>query len=280
MKILCQDFKTMNIALVDRFLSLMEETYTKDFTDMRITNPDIQFCEWLAYFVDKYRETNESERATNNTRMKTSWSLQDGFEKMQLRIEDGNIYAMFAGQPISNSEVVNIDISVIGQTGMFGDKYEQWHEWADDSKTWNDFKTFWKAKIKLKIKTTINAGQFGFGGNAQQVDQEVTNSQFEASMKNFIDSHKSTLSIVSNLTDTNSCLTSSIPQLHQQMQMMQLIMQQQINNTEQNNWGNNGGKNNNADNRGKKKKSSRGNSWNGGGNSNSGVNIWNSGNSF
>ena len=57
--------------------------------------------------------------------MKTSWSLQDGYEKLQLQIEDGNIYAMFAGQPISDSEVVDIAISVIGQTERFGDQYEQ-----------------------------------------------------------------------------------------------------------------------------------------------------------
>ena len=135
--------------------------------------------------------------------MKTAWSLQDGYEKLQLQIEDGNIYYMFAGQPISDSEVVDIAISVIGQTGMFGDQYEQWHERSDDSKTWNDFKTFWKAKIKLKKNTTMNAGQFGFGGNAQQVDQEVTNNQFEAFMANFTDAHRSTQSVVSNLTDTN-----------------------------------------------------------------------------
>ena len=130
---------------------------------------------------------------------------------------------MLAGHTISNSEVVDIAISVIGQTGMFGDQYEQWHERADDAKTWTDFKTFWKAKIKLKKNTTMNAGQFGFGGNARQVDQQVTNNQFEASMANFTDSHRSTQSVVSNLTDTNSRLTNSIPQIHQQMQMMQLI---------------------------------------------------------
>ena len=82
--------------------------------------------------------------------MKTLWSLQDGYEKLQLHIEDGNIYAMFAGQTISELEVVDITISVIVQTGMFGDQYDQWHKQADDSKTWNDLKTFWKAKIKLK----------------------------------------------------------------------------------------------------------------------------------
>ena len=94
--------------------------------------------------------------------MKILWSLQDVYEKLQLHIEDGNIYAMFAGQTISELEVVDITISVIVQTGMFGDQYEQWNEQADDSKTWNDFKTFWKAKIKLKKNTTMNADQFGF----------------------------------------------------------------------------------------------------------------------
>ena len=122
---------------------------------------------------------------------------------------------MFAGQPISNSEVVDIAISVIGQNGMFGDQYEQWHERADNAKTWNEFKTFWKAKIKLKKNKTMNVGQFEFGGNAQQVDQEVTNNQFEASMANFTDAHRITQSVVRNLTDTNSRLTNSIPQLHQ-----------------------------------------------------------------
>ena len=125
----------------------------------------------------------------------------------------------------------------------------------------------------------MNAGQFGFGGNSQQVDQEGTNNQFEVSMANFTDAHRSTQSVVSNLMDTNSCLTSSIPQLHQQMQMMQLMMQQQINNSVQNKWGYNGWNNNNSNNRGRKKKSVKGNSWNGGNNSNSGENSWNSGNS-
>ena len=43
--------------------------------------------------------------------MKTSWSLQDGYEELQLRIEDGNIYAMFAGQTIREFEVVDIAIT-------------------------------------------------------------------------------------------------------------------------------------------------------------------------
>ena len=124
----------------------------------------------------------------------------------------------------------------------------------------------------------MNAGKFGFGGNAQQVNQEVTNNQFEASMAKFTDAHRSTHSVVSNLKETNSRLTSFIPQIHQKMQMMQLMMKQQINNSEQKNLGGNGGNNNKSNNRIKKKKYDRGNSWNGGGNSNSGENIWNSGN--
>ena len=107
--------------------------------------------------------------------------------------------------------------------------------------------------------TTMNAGQFGFGGNAQQVNQEMTNRQFEASMANFTDAHRSTQIVVSNLTDTKSRLTNSISQLHQQMKTMKLMMQQQINNSAQNNLGNNGGNNNNSNNMGNRKKSGKGN---------------------
>ena len=39
--------------------------------------------------------------------MKTVWSLQDGYEKLQLQIEDGNIYAMFAGQPTEGMKMIN-----------------------------------------------------------------------------------------------------------------------------------------------------------------------------
>ena len=50
MNMLCQYFKRMNAALVDISLSLMEETYTKDFTNIKITNPYMQFCEMSSIF--------------------------------------------------------------------------------------------------------------------------------------------------------------------------------------------------------------------------------------
>ena len=136
----------------------------------------------------------------------------------------------------------------------------------------------------------MNAGQFGFSGNAQQVDQEVTNNQFEASMANFMDAHRSTQSVVSNLTYTKYRLTNSIPQLHQQMKMMQLMMQQQINNAEKRIiWGTMGGtiitptiwarrRNLARETVGMVAATGR-NRWNGGGNSNSRGKIWNRGNS-
>ena len=61
------DFEIMNSALTDRFVSLIEPAYTKDYTTSRLRNPNQQFRESFAYFVMKYGATNETERGTTKT---------------------------------------------------------------------------------------------------------------------------------------------------------------------------------------------------------------------
>ena len=158
----------MNSALTDRFVSLIEPAYTKDYTTSRLRNPNQQFRECFAYFVLKYGATNETERADNKERMKATWTLQDGWERLEQQIEDSQLFALFAHHAITDHELVDTAIGVIGQTGLFANQYEQWHEGADDQKTWNHFKNFWKAKIKLKADTSLNASQFGYGGNVNE----------------------------------------------------------------------------------------------------------------
>ena len=87
-KKLHEDFETMNSALTDRCVSLIDTAYTKDYTQSRLWNPTQQFRECFAHFVGKYGATNETERADNKERMKTAWTLQDGWEHLKQQIED------------------------------------------------------------------------------------------------------------------------------------------------------------------------------------------------
>ena len=249
-----EDFKTMNSALTDRFCSLIKQEFTADFTHMRISQPDTQFRQCLMYFLGKYGKTNETERAENKQRMRQQWTLQDGWERLQKQLDEGSIFGLFADQPIPEAELVDIGITVIGQTGLFAAQYEQWHERPADQKTWRHFCQFWKDKIQLKRDTNLNAGQFGFGGNANEEGGDV-DMEFNNSVANFAQAHQQTQSTISNLTNTNA-------QLQQTIQQMQWQMGQMANSANQQRWndGSNGGGNNNNSNnnysggRNKKKK--------------------------
>ena len=114
----------MNSALTDRFVSLIDTAYTKDYTQSRLRNPTQQFRECFAHFVGKYGATNETDRADNKERMKAAWTLQDGWEHLEQQIEDCQLFALFADHAVNNHKLVDIAIGVIGQTGLFSNQYE------------------------------------------------------------------------------------------------------------------------------------------------------------
>ena len=119
------DFKTMNSAIIDRFLSFIDLAYKQDFVQARIAQPQVQFRDCLAYFLQRYGTTNETKRAKNKELMKTPWALQDRWERLQKQINDGTIYAIFTGHQIPDNEVADMAITLIIQTGLFGTQYEQ-----------------------------------------------------------------------------------------------------------------------------------------------------------
>ena len=207
------DFRTMNSALTDRFLSLIDAAYTADFTNASVTQPDVQFRECFTYFLGRYGATNESERSANKEAMKTPWTLQDGWERLQKQMDDGHIYSIFANATIPDTELVDIAITVINQTGLFTNQYEQWHKRASNAKTWADFKTFWKAKIKLKADTSLNASSFGFGGNTAQTPAgNDVDFKFNNSVANFVTAHNQTQGTIAGLAQTNANLNSQMQQ--------------------------------------------------------------------
>ena len=154
------------------------------------------------------------------------WALQDGWEHLQKQVDNIVIYAIFSGQPMPDSNIVDTAMTLVLTTGLFGMQYEQWHERPDGDKTWAPSKDFWKQKINLKAITNIGAHTFGFGGNATAEKGADVDQEFNNSIANFADAHNHTQSTINGLASTNISLSNAIPQLQQQMQMMQMAMNQ------------------------------------------------------
>ena len=120
-----RDVKTMKSCLVDRFLSLIDRDHKTEFEEHRLGNPGMSFRTCFDWFLTRFGHTDEHDRDDNTVRMKQDWSLQDGWHKLERQIEDGMIYAVFAMQPVAESRVVDIAISVLMRTGLFSSAYKQ-----------------------------------------------------------------------------------------------------------------------------------------------------------
>ena len=216
-KIIFDDERTMNAALIDRFLYLLTPTYRAEFADARIANPNMTFQNAFHFFNEKYGTSTEVDREENKSKMKQQWQPQDGFEKLIRQIEDGVLYAYFSDYPINDKDIVDMAITHILKTGIFANQYAQWHTRPDDQKMWANFKTFWNEKVRLKRNTTITAGQLGFGGNAVQSSATDVDAEYENSVNNFAEAHAATQNIIQGLTTNNNNLQSIIPTIQQQL---------------------------------------------------------------
>lgn len=228
------EVKNMNKALTETFLALIPAEFTKQYKADRLRNPNELFRNVFDRFVNEYGITDENDRKANKERMEAEWHPNDGIQTLIGRIDDGIEFAHYAGAAhrISDSEAVDIALRTITRCGLFEHDYELWQQRQDHS--WLGFKTFWKARMRLKKRCT-RAGQLGFGmagiqEAAETIEEanlriEEQNRQYADSVAAFGAAHAATQDSVQTLAATNTSLTnnvaSSLGTLQQQMNLLQ-----------------------------------------------------------
>ena len=64
------DIETMNLALVDRFLSLISLIFKSNYEDDCMRNPKKSFTDCVQYFINHFGATIENKREANKEMMK------------------------------------------------------------------------------------------------------------------------------------------------------------------------------------------------------------------
>ena len=95
------DIETMNVALSDLFLELIDPQFCSTIDDARIKKPNMLWGDVFATFLNLYGKADEVGRAENLKRLNTAWSPADGFEMSIERVNEGIFYAIFASDPLS-----------------------------------------------------------------------------------------------------------------------------------------------------------------------------------
>ena len=128
------DPQEMDTSLVTHFLTLIPLHNKTEYQTRKLSNPNESFLQCVMWFTEKYGDTAEPEREDNRNRMKKTWQLHDGWLQLQQQIEEGQVFAAVIGQPIPDTDAVDMAITVLMKTGLFPAAYEEWHARPDGTK--------------------------------------------------------------------------------------------------------------------------------------------------
>ena len=79
----------MNAALLSRFLSLINPTFKKCYELTQLSYPNATFLNVFDFFIQKYKRSNEQDRAHNKLLIHAEWTPPDGFEELITEINIG-----------------------------------------------------------------------------------------------------------------------------------------------------------------------------------------------
>ncbi len=147
--------RNMNMALIIRAKSYLEEKYVKKWTryclDNGIGQPTyLQFLNWL---LDNYGECTAIDRAKNEERMKAAWNGYD-FQDVVDQLNEGQEFATYAGDAFPEKKIVDIGEILIMNTKQYGDIVEAWiKDTITNGRTYANFKTFWESALRIRKMT-------------------------------------------------------------------------------------------------------------------------------
>jgi hypothetical protein len=172
------DIITMNTALVNIFLGAMSSQVRASFQQRCLCKPNIIFVNFFLWFVNQNGMTMAKDCEANRQHMAANWHPANRFDALILRLFTGAAYASSAGFRMNDVNIVNIDLRIIKQCGMYGKEYKAWIACKAVRpciiKMVDMFKTFWAAKITLVNQTAIPASMHGYGMAAMNNNDSVT----------------------------------------------------------------------------------------------------------
>ena len=156
----------VNTALINAFLDFIPVVFKQSYEQIRMENPNSEFCEMFSWFVTKYGRTSAEDRATNRSSMALEWHPSQGFELLFMHLFCGATFANLTKYPIPDADIVDIGIHVLYRTGHFAKEYKTWitrGKNATNSMNFAAFHSFWETAVNIAAFTATPASQYGYG---------------------------------------------------------------------------------------------------------------------
>ncbi len=140
-------------------------------------NRNSVFCEMFAWFVAKYGCTSTDDPKANCIAMALEWHPSQGFELLVTRLFRGDTFANLTKHHIPDDDIVDINIRIIHQTGLFAEEYKAWIMHGNNPTNDMDFAafhSFWETTVKIASFTATPALQHGYGMNTVEDNPSAT----------------------------------------------------------------------------------------------------------
>ena len=175
---------------------------------MSIIEPTFIQVNNIAY--QKWGGSNPTLNLANRAKMTAPWNVGDGIDVLFKRINDAGEYAQFAADPINDKEMQDAALVCIKRSQTFNQAYLDWKR--ETPRTFATLKDFFELRDKHRDEVAAEAGEFGFGGNAEE--NKDSQKSWDESVQHFANADSARQATIYNLTHTNM-------QQQQQLQAMQ-----------------------------------------------------------
>ena len=167
------DKNTIDLALIERFLSMMPKKWDDAIRERTSTMANPTFLQVFQVAIRKYGDTTPSSRKENLDSMLNKWHPDDGIETLWMQIKEAAQFASYAGQPLNDTQMADIALICIACTGAYKQAYLDFKHEADQSCI--NLVNFFDERKKDQREVEVEAAEHGYGMNANEdVNDDVT----------------------------------------------------------------------------------------------------------
>lgn len=186
-------------------------------------NPNAVFRDVFQWFLEKYRETQATDRKDNIYHMTAQWTPTDRFDSLVHRLFLAGTYATCANHPLQTHQILDAAVIVLQNCGLYPKEMKAWKKRTPaEGNDYAAFKVFWEQAICIADTSTATpAAQYEYDMNIIECNDDKSTatrtSALESSISTFGSAYAATEERVRTQTDTINNMQGQLNNLQQQL---------------------------------------------------------------
>ena len=142
----------------------IDAMYLKGITDRNVGLANVTIRDILAFLFRNYGNITQYDIEENDKKLKEKWDANPPIEMLFDQLEDAQDYAVAAGQPYSNTQLLTTAYNLVYATGLFFDDCKAWNRLPPNQKNDGKLQDNVSASSTRIARPTTHGPTSGFPG--------------------------------------------------------------------------------------------------------------------